>query len=129
MVRVGGSGKDNLVASITVIDSIGIAGAVARLTIDVDVCAVDCESSLVVVEFSRLPGGRGVASNAIMAEVSRDMVGIVRSGEACAVARETIRGRADVAGAVAALAFKRSMGAGEREIRSIVIKACRLPGI
>ena len=74
-------------AGVTIVDCIGKAATVARLTFQIDVCTVNSKTGLIVIKLRRLPCCRGVTLLTIVTEVRCLMVGIVGCGEAAAMTR------------------------------------------
>lgn len=112
MIGVGCGCKSHLVTGITVVDRVCITGAVARLTLQVNMRAIDGKARLIMIELRRLPRCCGVALLAIVAEIRRLMIRVVSRRKSGAVTGETIRRRIGVPAAVTVLAGQCRMCAG-----------------
>ena len=82
-----------------------------------------------MVESGRLPGGRVVTDRAVMREVLRGVIGIVRSVEVRRMAGIAIRRRIrKLSVGMALSALQVGMRTGQRKSHKVVIKRRRLPG-
>ncbi len=123
--RVAGAVVVALVAGEAVGGGAGVARAMAIDATGRAMRPAQREAGVVVVEQRRLPGGEAVAFAAGDGEAGMDR--IARAGEVGLMARETLDGRAGIAGAVAERALDRAVCAEQLECRLVVVERRRLP--
>ena len=81
MVGVGGRCEITGMARIAVAAGVHITGRMAGYASDLGVSSTERESGEIMVECCRLPGSRIVATGAIVVEIIRFMIGVVRGGK------------------------------------------------